>query len=624
MTLVVRAQTLNDQPLSQAIVGCFDRKGGTIGRSDTNTMSLPDAERRISRLQAEIHGSDTGFSIRNVGSSSPIFVNETAMAPGEGRALADGDSLRIGGYALQVRIEAENSAARMITDGRAVVDARAVIVGSVVDVRTDPPLIPTRAGASVPAAGNPFADLFASPPSAASAGDPFSFLSTPLAEGARAPAPAPLAPPSRLPDDFDPFAVLDAVAPASTTPSPSPVGAADLLGLVGVRSAPVSSLDDAFGLSAAGRPGEGDPLAAFLAATAPSSDLGGMLSTGPSVDPLAMFADAPAAPTAGPAAFDHTPELQGAYRPPSIVEAKGASPAPLRHPPVDAKPPPDDPFAGLGLSSIGSGTDPIADFLHAAPDVESPPAFRPQDASPHRAIEAPEVSTSTSADRATAPQSAPMRMPTPMTPPSVSPSGAPDAPAALWAAFCEGTRVPLALPHGLNADQMRMLGMLVREAVDGAVRLMALRAMTKTELRANVTVIRARNNNPLKFSPDCEAALTQMLQAPLRGFMPGPLAMQDAMHDLEGHAIGTMAGMKAALAGVLARFEPAQLEAKLAGKTMLDTVIPGARKARLWDLYLQHAEAIRLEAQEDFQKLFGEAFVAAYEEQLDQLQPRHD
>ena len=70
MNLVLRALTLNDQPLSQAIVGCFDVKGGTIGRSDTNTMTLPDPERHISRLQAEVIAQEGEFHVRNAASAN--------------------------------------------------------------------------------------------------------------------------------------------------------------------------------------------------------------------------------------------------------------------------------------------------------------------------------------------------------------------------------------------------------------------------------------------------------------------------------------------------------------------------------------------------------------------------
>ena len=166
---------------------------------------------------------------------------------------------------------------------------------------------------------------------------------------------------------------------------------------------------------------------------------------------------------------------------------------------------------------------------------------------------------------------------------------------------------------------MKIVGQVLREAVDGTLRLMTIRATTKNELRAQMTTIKSRNNNPLKFSPTAPQAVEQLLQPPLRGFTAGPVAMQDAMHDLVGHSIGTMAGMRAALSGVLGRFQPRELEAKLAGKSVMDSLLPMNRKARLWDLYLQHFESIRGEAQDDFHTLFGKAFVEAYEDQLDRL-----
>jgi FHA domain-containing protein len=190
---------------------------------------------------------------------------------------------------------------------------------------------------------------------------------------------------------------------------------------------------------------------------------------------------------------------------------------------------------------------------------------------------------------------------------------------ALWDAFCEGAQLNLDRPRGLDAAAIHAIGSLLRAAVDGTMQLVAVRSATRHELHAQVTVIRTRNNNPLKFSPDAQSALEQMLEPPLRGFLPGPEAMTDAMNDLVGHAIGTMAGTRAALDGVLGRFMPQALEAKLANKSVLDTVLRKHRKARLWDLYLQHYDAIREEAQEDFHALFGKAFLTAYEQQLDRL-----
>jgi FHA domain-containing protein len=189
----------------------------------------------------------------------------------------------------------------------------------------------------------------------------------------------------------------------------------------------------------------------------------------------------------------------------------------------------------------------------------------------------------------------------------------------LWAAFCEGAGVQVTPPQGVNAELLRLCGSLLRASIDGVLQLIAVRAATRHELHAQVTVIQARENNPLKFSPDPQSALEQLLQPPMRGFLPGAAAVTEAMDDLVGHAIGTMAGTRSALEGVLGRFSPEALEAKLVGRTVLDSLLPMARKARLWELYLQHQEGIREEAQEDFHALFGKAFLDAYEQQLEQL-----
>jgi len=41
--------------------------------------------------------------------------------------------------------------------------------------------------------------------------------------------------------------------------------------------------------------------------------------------------------------------------------------------------------------------------------------------------------------------------------------------------------------------------------------------------------------------------------------------------------------------------------------------MPSARKAKLWDMYLERYLQIRREAEDDFQSIFGRAFVLAYE-----------
>lgn len=96
--------------------------------------------------------------------------------------------------------------------------------------------------------------------------------------------------------------------------------------------------------------------------------------------------------------------------------------------------------------------------------------------------------------------------------------------------------------------------------------------------------------------------------------------MRDAYDDLRAHQFGVMVGMRAALAHVIARFEPAELETKIAARSTFDSLFAAGRKAKLWDQFVALYAGIATEAEDDFHSLFGKAFVAAYEAQMARLQ----
>lgn len=211
---------------------------------------------------------------------------------------------------------------------------------------------------------------------------------------------------------------------------------------------------------------------------------------------------------------------------------------------------------------------------------------------------------------------------------SVDPLGvqAPSRPAssapqlALLDAFLQGAGVPeLRLPGELTPETMNMLGQLLREATQGTLDLLLARATIKREVRADMTMIVGRENNPLKFSPDVETALTHLLVPQTRGFLSPTEAMKDAYDDLRSHQFGFMAGMRAALAAVLQRFDPATLERRLTQKSVMDSVLPMNRRAKLWDLFETLYRDISKEAEDDFHTLFGREFVRAYQAQVDRL-----
>ena len=191
--------------------------------------------------------------------------------------------------------------------------------------------------------------------------------------------------------------------------------------------------------------------------------------------------------------------------------------------------------------------------------------------------------------------------------------------ASLLSALLEGLACPDLRIDSLTPELMRLIGSVLRESTRGTVELLVARTALKREMRAELTMIVARENNPLKFSPSVEVAMQYLLSAPMPGFMAAAPAMRDAFDDLRAHQLGVMAGMQAALDGVLQRFDPRQLETQLTAKSAISSLVPALRKARLWEVFQELYGQLSAEAQDDFAELFGKAFLMAYEAQLDRL-----
>ena len=355
MTLVLKGTALNDEPISLPLIGRFDERGGTLGRSDTATFTLPDPGRTISRVQAQVLHRDDGYWIENVSAASPILHNGRALSAGMRVMLREGDELRVGGYTLQAAFENDANSANILR-GRTL------------------------------------------------------------------------------------------ITQLETSPSP---------------------------------PGTPTP------------------------------AEMPSAPTGVPR-----------YAP----------------------------------------------------------------SAPH-----PGVQTAMSDE-------------------------------ASWAAFLEGAGIASSPSNGASRERLRAIGAMMRIAVGGIHRLVAMRALAKGEMQTEITMVQLRDNNPLKFVADAEAALQLLLQPPARGFLDGPSALRAALTDLQSHQVAMMAAMRSALELVLDRFDPGKLETQLNTGSMFDALRPTHRKARLWTLYLERYASMREEAQEDFQGFFSDALLEAYEAQVRSLE----
>lgn len=615
--ITLTVATYNGAPLAAPLAAQFDELGGNIGRADTNQLVLPDPERTISRVHAQIVFRAGRYAIVDRG-SNPISVNGRQLGNGQEAPLSGGEQVQIGGYVLRVEL----------------------------------------GGAGGAAAADPFADFggLASPaaPRAAASLDPLAAFGVPETTPAVRPLTAvpvtaqrpPAAPAAGgIPDDWDPFAPDPASArPAdfarslgqgsgfgldSATSKAAPL----IPDLPGQAPAASDSLDNLFGLGG-GSSGNGDPLAngVFGAAAAqpnmaahadPMQSLNSLtrgsatakadagselhapfLAPPAPPRPVAPPVMAPAMPATSPAPARTAPSIQGAvlsWEDPSgdshtVIRPRGRAAAaalPVPPMPTTAAAPvalPDD-----ALFDLGFGTPPAAPAAPVDPPTMITVRHKP------------------------APAAAPVAAAVPVAAAPVARAVPAGESAALIAALREGLGMPQLPIDSLTPEFMRLLGQLVQEAARGTVELLVARAALKREIRAEVTMIVAKENNPLKFSPTVEVALGHLLSPPQRGFLPPERAMREAYDDLRAHQFAFVAGMRAALEGVLKRFDPAVLEGKLTQKSVLASVLPGARKARMWDVFTELYGQISAEASDDFHELFGKEFLRAYEAHIDQL-----
>lgn len=602
--------TFNGGP-TERLSATFDELGGTIGRADTNQLILPDPERTISRVHAQVAFRNGGFALVDRG-SNPVLVNGRALGNGSEAPLKAGDEVQIGGYVLSVEASAGAGSAGAPADPFADLMgfggglASAPSFGSPAAAPVDPfaSLAPAGGGGASPwgsPAPNPlFGSPSPSPAPAASSGAPAGGI--PLDWDPFAPDPAPAsndlgrslgAAPASLPDDFG----------LGLGGSPS----APLIPDVGIRgTAAEDSLDSLFGLGPASNR-SGDPLAGSA-----FQDPLGKPNTAQNADPLRSFMSGP---TSGgsDAMADNVSELNTPFIPPKVVPA-----APPARPPAAPAAPASGPAPQGAVLSWGDQAGGAENRTIIRP-ASKPPASAPVAPAPAGAAHAPAASAPPAytppptAAPAYTPPAAPVRATT-----SAALAGSPDV-QALLAAFREGLGVPSLQIDALTPELMKLVGQLLHESAKGTVDLLVARAALKREIRAEVTMIVARENNPLKFSPSVEVALTHLLTPPARGFMQPAPAMRDAYDDLRAHQFGFVAGMKAALEGVLKRFDPAILESKLTQKSVINSLLPATRKAKLWEVFQELYGQISEEAAEDFHDLFGREFLRAYEAHIDQL-----
>lgn len=577
--------------------------GGTIGRSVDNNLVLPDEERAISRLQAIVHISADGeCRITNRGNVTRVLLNDIPLERGRQVELQDGDILGIDDY--QIQVNDLNQQAAPVQQPAAQPLAQAPVADA-------PPAAKANGAAPIP---NEIWDSLVEEftPATAAAAVP------PKAEPAPQPDHNPLLDrPQRELNPSDPLGQL--------------AGDVDLHQLQQKQTDPAElfKTDSTFerdniltdttpsALLAENQPKQAKPEASKRPQPAVTESSN---NKDEELDPLALFGDS-GAPSAPGATNSNDPLglLMGGAVPLTQPEAAPSAVAPQT---PAATPEPPKP--------------------QAAPQPKIEPKAKPQP-QPQPQIQPKPAPKPQPQPQAAAPQEPPRPAPEPHAEPQ--PRTRPGNrlgidPIAYQNARAQGAAAPngdalegpllAALLQGIGLDdlqpqphfdeqQVRQVGRLLSLFSQGTVALLSSRSILKRGVKAEMTMILDEANNPFKLLPSGKTVLMQMFGSQMPGFMPPEQAVRDALIDLQAHQLGMIAGIRAIIAAMLQSFNPDRLEEEARKEGSAPRLaLPSNRKAALWDYFVKNYQQTSGEIEDDFHTLFGEAFLHAYDVEVNQ------
>lgn len=186
-----------------------------------------------------------------------------------------------------------------------------------------------------------------------------------------------------------------------------------------------------------------------------------------------------------------------------------------------------------------------------------------------------------------------------------------NADSQLFNAFLQGVAIDCkTIRPEQQADTLRSIGQMFRKLIEGTVAVLRSRAEFKSLCRVNMTVIKASNNNPLKFTVSSDDVLRQLLENKTDGFLASTDAIEQAFQDIMNHQLAMQAGIQASLSDLLQTFDPKLIEKQFEQGLVLQ------KKSKCWDSYEKTYHNTVEDAVENF---FGDAFVEAYERQMKAL-----
>jgi type VI secretion system FHA domain protein len=171
----------------------------------------------------------------------------------------------------------------------------------------------------------------------------------------------------------------------------------------------------------------------------------------------------------------------------------------------------------------------------------------------------------------------------------------------------------------VTPELSRNLGQILRIVVSGLMDILQSRQRIKEEFGIQHTMFRPADNNPLKFSANVEDALHNLLVKRNAAYL-GPVdAFADAFDDLRDHQLAMLAGLRVAFDAMLAEFDADKLQQEFDDQMGKHALPLMPAKMRYWELLRERQQDMAKDADATFDRLFGDEFKRAYEEQFRKL-----
>jgi type VI secretion system protein ImpI len=198
----------------------------------------------------------------------------------------------------------------------------------------------------------------------------------------------------------------------------------------------------------------------------------------------------------------------------------------------------------------------------------------------------------------------------------------PDSAAALEVLdrIARAAGVPSGAFSSRNPDELAdEIGAVLRMMAENLGQMLASRAESKTLMRSSSrTMIRAVENNPLKFASSPGEALAIMFGPPTRNYLDARTTIERSFGDLKTHQILTYSAMQGALDALFEDLAPERIDHSVEPEHGIGALI-SSRKAKLWDIYV---ERWRAKTKRSDGRLL-EAFIALFAQAYDKLQDKN-